>query len=170
MTRLTLALAAMFAMTCWGVWAQQATASDAQTSRITTLVTIADARSGLIQRIDLGEPGDSPGDMVVFDQPLLNANYEPIGTNSGFCIRTLPGKFSECQWTLTLANGAITVAGREADSGTSMIPIIGGSGDYLSVGGVMATTPNGDQTYRQVLTLRHLEPPNALDAAGGKPN
>ena len=157
-------------MTCWGVWAQQPTASDAQTSRITTLVTIADARSGLIQRIDLGEPGDSPGDMVVFDQPLLNANYEPIGTNSGFCIRTLPGKFSECQWTLTLANGAITVAGREADSGTSMIPIIGGSGDYLSVGGLMATTPNGDQTYRQVLTLHHLEPPKALDAAGGKPN
>jgi hypothetical protein len=170
MTRLTLALAAMFAMSFWGLWAQQPTASDAKTPLITTLVTIADARSGIVQRIDLGEPGDSPGDMLVFDQPLLNSNYEPIGANSGFCIRILPGKFSECQWTLTLANGTITVAGREADSGTSMIPIVGGSGDYLLVGGVMATTPNGDQTYSQVLTLYHLGPHKALDAAGGKPN
>ena len=69
-----------------------------------------------------------------------------------------------------MANGTITVAGREADSGTSMIPIIGGSGDYRLVGGVMATTPNGDQTYRQVLTLHPLEPRKALDAAGGKRN
>jgi hypothetical protein len=34
-----------------------------------------------------------------------------------------------------------------------MIPIVGGSGDYLSATGVMATTPNGNQTYSQVLTL-----------------
>lgn len=168
MTRLT--LAAMFSITCWGLWAQQPTASDTQTPQITTLVTIADVRSGIVQRIDLGEPGDSPGDMFVFDQPLLNANYEPIGANSGFCIRTLPGKFSQCQWTPTLTNGTITVAGREADSGTSMIPIVGGSGDYLLVGGVMATTPNGDQTYSQVLTLCHLGPHKTLDATGGKQN
>ena len=170
MTRFTLALAALFAMPCWGVCAQQPPASDAQTPQITTLVTIADARSGIVQRIDLGAPGDSPGDMVVFDEPLLNANYEPIGANSGFCIRTLPGKFSECQWTLTLANGTITVAGREADSGASMIPIVGGSGDYLPVGGVIVSTPNGDQTYRQVLTLHRLGPHKAVGAAGGKPN
>jgi hypothetical protein len=165
-----IALAAMIAMACGAWWAQQPTASHAQMPQTTTLITIADARNGRTQRIDLGEPGDSPGDMFVFDQPLLNSMYEPIGANSGFCIRTLPGRFSECQWTLTLTNGTITVAGREADSGTSTIPIVGGSGDYLLVGGVMATTPNGDLTYRQVLTLYHLGPHKAVDAAGGKPN
>ena len=123
------------------------------TTQPTTLVTIADARSGVAEKIDLGKEGDSPGDMFVFDQPLLDVNFQAVGTNSGFCIRTLPGQFSECQWTLTLANGTITVAGREADIGTSIIPIIGGSGDYLSATGVMATTPNGDRTYTQVLTL-----------------
>jgi hypothetical protein len=124
-----------------------------QAVQITTLATIADARRGIAEKIDLGKQGDSPGDMFVFDQPLLDANYQTIGTNSGFCIRTLPGQFSECQWTLTLANGTITVAGREADVGTSMIPIVGGSGEYLSATGVMATTPNGNQTYSQLLTL-----------------
>jgi hypothetical protein len=118
-----------------------------------TLVTIADARSGIAQQVDLGKTGDSPGDIFVFDQPLLNSNHEPIGKNSGFCVRTLPGKFSECQWTLTLENGTITVAGRESDTGTSMIPVIGGSGKYLLVRGVMASTPNSDKTYSQILTL-----------------
>lgn len=127
--------------------------SSAHAEETDTLVTIADARSGIASPVDLGAPGDSPGDMFVFDQPLLNEARQPIGSNSGYCIRTLPGQFSECQWTLTLADGTITVAGREAETGTSLIPIIGGTGDYLGVGGVLSTTPNGDRTFTQVLTL-----------------
>ena len=118
-----------------------------------TLNTIADARSGIATPVDLGPPGDSPGDMFVFDQPLLNEARENIGSNSGYCVRTLPGQFSECQWTLTMANGTITVAGREAETGTSLIPIIGGTGAFEGASGVLTTTPNGDRTFTQVLTL-----------------
>jgi Dirigent-like protein len=127
--------------------------SSAHAKQDTTFVTIADARSGIATPVDLGAPGDSPGDMFVFDQPLLNEARQPIGSNSGYCIRTLPGQFSECQWTLTMANGTITVAGREAETGTSLIPIIGGTGAYMGVRGVLTTTPNGDRTFTQVLTL-----------------
>jgi len=149
------AIVAVITMTWTAAWAQNQakTESEVLPNYPTTLVTIADARSGITQWIDLGQAGDSPGDIFVFDQPLLNSKHEPIGKNSGFCIRTLPGKFSECQWTLTLANGSISVAGRESDTGTSMIPVIGGSGKYLLVRGVMATTPNSDKTYTQILTL-----------------
>ena len=150
-----IAIVAMMATTYSAAWAQNPVkpGSEALPHYTTTLVTIADGRSGIAQSVDLGEAGDSPGDIFVFDQPLLNSNHEPIGKNSGFCIRTLPGKFSECQWTLTLENGTITVAGRESDTGTSMIPVIGGSGKYLLVRGVMATTPNLDKTYTQILKL-----------------
>ncbi|WP_241759339.1 dirigent protein [Pyxidicoccus parkwayensis] len=127
--------------------------SSAHAKQDTTFVTIADARSGIATPVDLGAPGDSPGDMFVFDQPLLNEARQPIGSNSGYCIRTLPGQFSECQWTLTMANGTITVAGREAETGTSLIPIIGGTGAYVGARGVLTTTPNGDRTFTQVLTL-----------------
>jgi hypothetical protein len=127
--------------------------SSAHAKDDTTLVTIADARSGIASPVDLGAPGDSPGDMFVFDQPLLNEARETIGSNSGYCVRTLPGQFSECQWTLTLADGTITVAGREAETGTSYVPIVGGTGAYERVRGVLATTPNGDRTFTQVLTL-----------------
>lgn len=128
-------------------------ANNAPTEEAWTLNTIADARSGIATPVDLGPPGDSPGDMFVFDQPLLNEAKENIGSNSGYCVRTLPGQFSECQWTLTMANGTITVAGREAESGTSRIPIIGGTGEFEGASGVLTTTPNGDRTFTQVLTL-----------------
>jgi len=131
---------------------------EAQAQESWTLSTIADARSGIASPVDLGPQGDSPGDMFVFDQPLLNEARENIGSNSGFCVRTLPGQFNECQWTLTMADGTITVAGREADSGTSYIPVVGGSGAYLGVRGVLATTPNGDRTFTQVLTLMRPNP------------
>lgn len=150
-----IAFFAVISITYTAAWAQNPAkaGSEVLPQYTTTLVTIADGRNGIAQSVDLGAAGDSPGDIFVFDQPLLNSNHEPIGKNSGFCIRTLPGKFSECQWTLTLADGTITVAGRESDTGTSMIPVIGGSGKYLLVRGVMATTPNLDKTYTQILTL-----------------
>jgi len=132
--------------------------TEAHAEQAKMLHTIADARSGVFSPMDLGAPGDSPGDLLVFDQPLLNEAEQPIGSNSGFCIRTLPGQFSECQWTLTMAEGTITVAGREADSGTSMIPIVGGSGAYAGVTGVMASTPNGNKTYTQLLMLNSPKP------------
>lgn len=131
---------------------------DAQAQESWTLTTIADANSGIAQPVDLGATGDSPGDLFVFDQPLLNEAGQNIGSNSGFCVRTLPGQFNECQWTLTMADGTITVAGRESDSGTSYIPVVGGSGAYAGVRGVLATTPNGNRTFTQVLTLMKANP------------
>ena len=41
-----------------------------------TLETIADARIHKAKFIDIGEPGDSVGDILTFDQPLLNEMTE----------------------------------------------------------------------------------------------
>jgi biotin transport system substrate-specific component len=40
----------------------------------------------------------------------------------------------------------------------SLIPISGGTGVYTGVRGVLATTPNGDRTFTQVLTLLKAKP------------
>ena len=120
-----------------------------------TLVTIADARSQPAQVIDIGDTGDSPGDLLTFDQPLRDTNMQEIGTNSGICIRTRPAHSFQCQWTLTFESGSITVAGREFDTGTSLISIIGGTGDYAGITGVMESTNNNDGTFTQ--TLRYTQ-------------
>ena len=80
-----------------------------------TFKTIANGRTGISEAVDIGKSRGAPGDMFVFDQPLLDAGGKVIGANAGFCVRTTPGEFSVCQWTLAMANGSLTVAGREAE-------------------------------------------------------
>ena len=130
-----------------------ATAACSQDSA-TTLVTIADARIDRAQFIDIGEPGDSVGDILVFDQPLLDEDFKNIGINSGTCIRTRVAHSFQCQWTLTFADGSIQVAGRELDQGTSVISIVGGTGKYAGITGDMESVNNNDGTFKQTLRYR----------------
>lgn len=120
------------------------------------LITIADARIDKAQLIDTGEPGDSVGDILIFDQPLLDEHLQPIGTNSGTCLRTRVGHSFQCQWTLSLENGSIQVAGREFDEGVSTVSIVGGTGIYAGIRGDMASVNNNDDTFTQ--TLRYSVP------------
>ena len=119
-----------------------------------TLVTIADARVHKAEFVDIGATGDSPGDMFVFDQPLLDGDGNALGNNSGVCIRTLVGHSLQCKWTLTLDDGTIQVAGREFDKGTSAIAVVGGTGAYTGITGQMESTNNEDGTFSQVLHYR----------------
>jgi len=119
-----------------------------------TLITIADARVDKAQFIDTGEPGDSAGDILVFDQPLLDTQQQKIGTNSGTCIRTRVGHSFQCQWTLSLKNGSIQVAGRELDHGVSAVSIVGGTGIYTGITGEMESVNNNDGTFTQTLRYR----------------
>ncbi|VAW93574.1 hypothetical protein MNBD_GAMMA21-3069 [hydrothermal vent metagenome] len=120
-----------------------------------TLITIADARNNKAKFIDIGEPGDSVGDILTFDQPLLDQHGKTIGNNSGTCIRTRVGHSFQCQWTLTFKNGSIQVAGREFDHDTSQITIVGGTGAYLGISGEMESVNNDDGTFTQTLTYRY---------------
>lgn len=118
------------------------------------LITIADARTDAARLIDTGDPGDSVGDILVFDQPLLNRQHEQIGSNSGVCVRTQVAHSFQCQWTLTFDNGSIQVAGREFDKGASNISIVGGTGKYAGVTGDMLSVNNNDGTFTQTLRYR----------------
>jgi hypothetical protein len=119
-----------------------------------TLITIADARTSGARRIDLGKPGESAGDVLVFDQPLLDEAMNEIGNNSGACVRTRAGHSLQCQWTLTFVNGSIQVAGREYDRGSSTVTIIGGTGEYSGISGEMESVNNNDGTFTQTLRYR----------------
>jgi hypothetical protein len=128
-----------------------------QQEKTRTLITIADARVDKAQFIDLGQAGDSVGDILTFDQPLLSESMKNIGNNSGTCIRTRPGHSFQCQWTLTLEDGTIQVAGREHDKGKSAISIVGGTGKYSGITGEMMSTNNDDGTFRQELHYRIVQ-------------
>jgi hypothetical protein len=88
--------------------------------------------------VDLGTTGDSIGDTLAFANAVYDAaNKVQVGTDQGMCTRTIPGKAYECNWTLSLKDGQITVEGPFLDAGDSVLSITGGTGAYASARGQM---------------------------------
>jgi hypothetical protein len=104
--------------------------------------------------VDLGAKGDSVGDLLVFANKVYDAgNKTQVGSDQGYCVRTVVGKSWECFWTLTLKAGQITVEGPFLDAGDSLMSVTGGTGKYAGARGSMKlhprdATPTGyDFTY-----------------------
>ena len=92
--------------------------------------------------VDLGAKGDSVGDLLVFANGIFDsANKAQIGSDQGFCVRTIVGKSWECMWTLTLKAGQITVEGPFMDEGDSLFAVTGGTGRYAGAKGSMKLHP-----------------------------
>jgi hypothetical protein len=140
----------LFAITLVALLASPAWAGEREERH---MITIADGNRGEKGGVDTGQPGPSQGDMFVFEQPLMDKDHNDIGSNNGYCITTRVGVHSQCQWTLTLVDGAIVVAGEEAERGSSVVAVIGTTGAYAGFTGELTTTPNGDGTFIQELRL-----------------
>jgi hypothetical protein len=104
--------------------------------------------------VDLAVKGDSVGDMLVFANPVFDAdNKSQVGSDQGYCVRTIVGKSWECFWTLTLKTGQITIEGPFFDAGDSLFTVTGGTGKYAGAKGSLKlhprdATPTGyDFTY-----------------------
>ena len=88
---------------------------------------------------DLGAKDDSAGDLLTFaNEVFAEDNKTKVGSDNGYCIRTVAGKAWECFWTLSLAKGQITVEGPYLDAGDSVLAITGGTGAYSNLRGEMA--------------------------------
>lgn len=102
----------------------------------TTLKLVERATSDAVT--DLGAKDDSAGDLLTFANQIYDeANAKQVGSDNGWCIRTVPGKAWECFWTLSLADGQITVEGPFLDAGDSVLAVTGGTGKYAGVRGEM---------------------------------
>ena len=88
--------------------------------------------------LDLGEKGDTVGDILTFANQIYDeANKMKVGNDNGWCIRTVAGKAWECFWTTSLKDGQITVEGPYLDAGDSALAVTGGTGQYAGARGEM---------------------------------
>jgi allene oxide cyclase len=87
---------------------------------------------------DTGAAGDSAGDVLTFANEVFDAkDSAKVGTDNGYCIRTVAGTAYECNWMTLLPGGQITVEGPFYDAKDSTLAITGGTGRYRHVRGTM---------------------------------
>jgi hypothetical protein len=137
-----------------------AVAAAAVTGTIAAIATNVDAAAGTPSagtftvrahhvsesNIDLGRSGLSAGDEDLFVDRLTR-NGQRVGYLAGSCTSVRVGPASEdqlCEFALHLGKSQITASGsvraRKSGPGTFTIPILGGTGRYLGVGGQIAIT------------------------------
>jgi len=110
----------------------------------TTIAVVERAATDAVT--DTGAPGDTAGDLLTFANPVFDAaNAKQIGTDQGYCVRTEVGKSWECLWTISLADGQITVEGPFLDKGDSVLAITGGTGKYAGARGQMKLHARNDK-------------------------
>jgi allene oxide cyclase len=85
---------------------------------------------------------DTVGDLLVFANKVYDAaNKAEVGSDQGYCVRTIAGKSWECFWTLVLKAGQITVEGPFMDEGDSLLAVTGGTGKYAGARGSLKLHP-----------------------------
>ena len=128
-------------------YAQMATPGADAAAATLILVEHAD----LVTEIDLGEPGPSVGDMLVWGPNALydEANAADTGaTTQGTCIAFNAASDCIASETIVFADGStLEFQGIERARGVpSSRTIVGGSGRYLGATGTMAASPSADLT------------------------
>lgn len=112
-------------------------------SDITELTVVERAVTDVVT--DVGEEGDSVGDILTFANEIYDeANENLLGTDQGYCFRVVVGEAWECNWTILLDDGSITVEGPFYDAADSILSITGGTGNYATITGQMALRAHDD--------------------------
>ena len=104
----------------------------------TTLHVIEHAVTDIV--IDTGKAGDTPGDLLTFNNPIFDAaNKTKIGHDQGDCIRISPKQGTwECRWLVFLAGrGALMVEGAFFDTRDNTLAITGGTMEFRNARGSM---------------------------------
>ena len=91
--------------------------------------------------IDVGRPGASPGDMEITRVRLYNRRIRkrPIGNGQLVCTRT-GSNFRNCNGTYALPAGKLVVSGSVVFGEFYDLAVIGGTGKYNNVRGVLVVT------------------------------
>jgi hypothetical protein len=113
------------------------------------------------ETVDLGDPGRSPGDLLIVTQLLFNRRITPhaIGHEELSCMYlgrggVLGGGKWNCQQTIYLRTGRIVAIGNVHNFLLYTLPVVGGAGIYDNVGGSVTVTYLGPSPRRQLLLYR----------------
>ena len=142
-------IAVVIASGSWLARTHAQMATPATGSGITTVILVEHA--DLVTEVDLGEPGPTIGDMLVWGPNALydDANVNDTGaTTQGTCIAFNVALDCIASETIVFPDGStLEFQGIERGGGVpSARTIVGGSGRYLGATGTMEVSPAADLT------------------------
>ncbi len=107
--------------------------ADAQTQ---TSLTVVEHVTN-VKHVDIGKKGDSPGDMLTFRNPVYDEQDTTlVGHTQGYCVRISPQQgLSECNYTLIVDLGQISVETPSYDAADGLGSVTGGIIQYAGAGG-----------------------------------
>jgi hypothetical protein len=149
LSRLLTLVALVALVIAGGAWTARVTAemsTPTGDAGAATLILIEHA--DLVTEIDLGEPGASVGDMLVWGPDPLNddANDNDTGaTTQGTCIAFNANSGCLAAETILFPDGSsLEFQGIERGGAPAVRTIVGGSGRYLGAVGTMTAAPSAD--------------------------
>ncbi len=102
---------------------------------------------------DLGAPGPSAADVIVFNDRLL-VDGRAVGHEVGSCVVVDPSGLSNCTAVVTLdGEGTITYAFENAPPPEKRLAVTGGSGTYRTAHGDGSFVESGQETGTLTLNL-----------------
>ncbi|MET0764009.1 MAG: hypothetical protein ABWY29_04030 [Blastococcus sp.] len=102
---------------------------------------------------DLGEPGPSAADVIVFHDTLFRDGRE-VGHEVGSCVVVEPSGLSNCSAVVTLdGQGTITFAFENVPPPEKTLAVTGGSGKYRTAHGDGSFAESGEGTGTLILSL-----------------
>lgn len=108
----------------------------AEASKATVVHVVERATTDAVTNGD--RVNDKLGNVLTFANKVYDStNMRQVGSDQGYCIRTVVGKAWECNWTTFLKSGSITVEGKFSDTGNTVLAITGGTGAYATARGEM---------------------------------
>ena len=131
-----------------GAWVVRARAEMATPAGANGTTLIMVEHADLVTEIDLGEPGPSIGDMLVWGPNALydEANATDTGaTTQGACIAFHASGDCLAAETILFPDGStLEFQGIERGGAPAVRTIVGGSGRYLGTIGTMTAAPSAD--------------------------
>jgi hypothetical protein len=102
---------------------------------------------------DLGDPGFSPADVIVFNDKLLQDD-EQVGHQVGSCVLVGTTDLANCTGVVTLDDrGTITFAFENSQPPEKALAITGGTGEFRTAGGEGTVVESGDGTGTLTLSV-----------------
>jgi hypothetical protein len=117
-------------------------------------IRISDRQTSF-ERVDVGRPGRSPGDMEVVNALVFNLRITPraLGHVEFICSYTV-GLNRNCRGTIFMPRGKLVVGGTMRYRQFYELAVLGGTGLYDNARGTLTVTRIGRKPARHILFFR----------------